>query len=113
MDIEVATWIFAVGTVGGLVFLIEKGYQTAKSIAKWNFTRKLRSDLLQACEDNNVTIDKLEITENTIDGVLEQGDLQHGFHVAYEARGYNPRAMDAMVRAIATSAGFDIPERAE
>lgn len=101
-----STVVFALGVVGGLVFLLERGVETTKDFLLWNWARKTRRDLLAVCERNNFTITSLQIDEGNVQGVLHSGELSHGFRAMLPEK-YHPEAMDKLIAVIAADAGFD------
>lgn len=107
---DVLMWLFAIGCVGGALFLVEKVHDTAVSFHHWWLQRQWRAGFIAACEANNLQVEHLTNTHDYIRGALVQSGLKHGFNVALPRR-YNPRAMDVLVRDIANHAGFDVPER--
>jgi len=111
MDVLIFVLV-VLGLMGGLTVIVDLAFDTTKNTYRAWFNYRLRRDLHKACENNGVTVTELQFEDDAIQGLMHQRELTHGFRVVYTGK-YNPDAMDAMVRAIATSAGYDIPERSD
>ena len=100
------------GTTGGIVFLLFLLFDSIVYLNNWWVQYRLARDMNRVCAEFGLTIDKLEITDKTITGILRQGELEHGFRVEYTGR-YKPLAAESLVRAVGAAAHFDVPEHPE
>lgn len=111
---DIAFYIFAIGTAGGLLFLVQLAIDTFRKLYGVWLRDRIRKDFIAACEVHNIDVVLLEVEDDMLEGTMEQRGIPHTFRVGFSQQfQYNKRSMPELVRVLAQSANFDMAPEAE
>lgn len=111
---DIAFYIFALGTVGGLITLLQLAVDTFKKLYGIWLRERIRKDFIAACEKHSIDVVLLQVDDDMLEGTMEQGGIPHTFRVGLSQQfQYNKQSMPELVAIIAKAANFDLAEEAE